>query len=57
MWTANYYSEMADQCEREAAALPDIELKRQFQELARQSRELAKNVYASHMGKPGLPPL
>jgi hypothetical protein len=56
MWTANYYSEMADQCEREAVALPDIELKRQFQELARQWRELANND-ASHMGKPGLPPL
>jgi hypothetical protein len=47
MNTANHYMKMADKCERQAAALPAIQIKREFQELARQWRELAKNVYAS----------
>jgi hypothetical protein len=40
---SEHYKEMAEHCEREAEALPDIEIKRQFQELARQWRELAKH--------------
>jgi hypothetical protein len=38
-----HYKQMAAYCEREAEALPDIEIKRQFKELARQWRELAKH--------------
>jgi hypothetical protein len=52
MNTANYYMEIAEKCERQAAALPDIQIKREFDELARQWRELAKSVYASHTSKP-----
>jgi hypothetical protein len=32
-------------CEREAAALPDIQLKNEFKEVARQWRELAQGVF------------
>jgi hypothetical protein len=39
-----YYKRMAERCEREAEALPDIEIKRQFKDLARQWRELAKHA-------------
>jgi hypothetical protein len=46
MKAANYYEQMAENCEREAAALPDIQLKNEFKEVARQWRELAQGVYA-----------
>jgi hypothetical protein len=39
-----HYKKMAEHCEREAEALPDIEIKRQFIELARQWRDLAKHA-------------
>jgi hypothetical protein len=38
------YKEMAEYCEQTAEPLPDIEIKRQFKELARQWRELAKHA-------------
>jgi hypothetical protein len=40
--------EMAERCEQTAESLPSIEIKRQFTELARQWRELAK-----HAERPG----
>jgi hypothetical protein len=45
-----YYKKMAWQCEREAEALPNIEIKRQFQELAQQWRDLAGHA-ARHEGE------
>jgi hypothetical protein len=45
---SEHYKEMAEHCEREALALPDIEIKRQFTELARQWRELAKHAERAH---------
>jgi hypothetical protein len=44
-----HYKKMAERCERTAETLPDIEIKRQFTELARQWRELAK--HAERAGK------
>jgi hypothetical protein len=38
------YKEMAERCERAAETLPDPVEKRQFKELARQWRELAKQA-------------
>jgi hypothetical protein len=41
---SEHYREMAERCERTAEALPDIEIKKQFMDLARQWRELAKHA-------------
>jgi hypothetical protein len=39
-----YYKRMAEQCERQAESLPDIGIKRQFKDLARQWRDPAKRT-------------
>jgi hypothetical protein len=39
-----HYKKMAEHCERTAEALPNIEVKRQFKELAQQWRDLAKHA-------------
>jgi uncharacterized membrane protein YfbV (UPF0208 family) len=39
-----HYKEMAERCEQKAEALPNIEEKKYFKELARQWRELAKRA-------------
>jgi hypothetical protein len=41
---SEHYREMAERCKRTAEALPDIEIKKQFMDLARQWRELAKHA-------------
>jgi hypothetical protein len=39
-----HYKRMAERCERKAEALPNIEEKKYFKELARQWRDLAKHA-------------
>jgi hypothetical protein len=42
--SAEHYKEMAERCKRTAEAPPNIKIKKQFMDLARQWRELAEHA-------------